>query len=173
MTVIAPDGTVTVFPISLLNRIVYVPTTGATVRITGTNLGDAPLLHAGVAVGVVLVPCAGVSDQTCYEGDAPPGEGDGLQPELGGAFASSEGFVLVVAAADQLSQVITFRYLSPVITSVVPNSSLSFPTAGGAPVSILGYNFGSLMPGSDPSSITVMLMASAELAVRSMLKYAL
>ena len=131
----------------------------------GTNLGDAPVLLAGPAARVTLSPCLGVIDQSCYVGVAPPGEGDGLQSDLGGAFSGTNGFVLALTAADQDSQIVAFRYLPPAVIGVASNSTLGLPTAGGAPLAISGVNFGALMSASSTSSISVSLLTPPALVV--------
>ncbi len=88
-------GSESTYPVSLAGGTVYVPTAaGAVLRIYGSNLGDAPTLTAAASVGIPLVPCAGVSgsDQSCYTGAAPAGEGDGLQV---GELSSSHPTALV------------------------------------------------------------------------------
>lgn len=164
VVVTAADGSNTTFPI-FTSGSVKVPTTGAVVTLIGSNLGDAPDFVAGPSMRTSLTPCPGVSDHTCYVGVTLPGEGDGLQSDLGSAFTKTNGFYLVLMAADQNSQTVSFSYLPPAITRVAPASTLGLPTAGGAPLSITGVNFGTRMSASSSSFLSVSLLTPAALVV--------
>ena len=77
VVVTAADGTSTVFPVAVTGGAVQVPSSGATITFYGSNLGDAPTMWAAAATAIPLTPCPGVTDQSCFTGPAPPGEGDG------------------------------------------------------------------------------------------------
>lgn len=80
IVVTAADGSTSTFPVLISGTTVYAPSTGATVTFYGSNLGDAPVMYAAASTTpITLTPCPGVTDQSCYFGPAPSGEGDGLQ----------------------------------------------------------------------------------------------
>ena len=64
VVVTAADGTRTTFPVSITGGSVQVPSSGATITLYGSNLGDAPTMWAAAATAIPLAPCPGVTDQS-------------------------------------------------------------------------------------------------------------
>ena len=169
-------------PASASSRILVDADGGTIVAVSGTNLGACPVITfvyanysycggscvcdpADVAAGYTLT-MAGGGGGAVLTFSAPPGAGNGTV-----ACSNTAGWTMTVGdGRGQVAPPILVGWSAPTVTAVASllvtasNGTNGFPSAGGVPITLTGFNFGVMTPFTPPSPCS--LSASPVLALR-------
>jgi hypothetical protein len=148
--------------VSFGRNVVEANTDGSSkIRFIGTNLGNAPIAYMGDSATqgfTNITACPGTAGaHTCYEASVPTGEGTGAQHEqYNGVSGKPLGYRVWLAAGNQDSAIMSFKYRAPSATSFVARIlSDDAPTIGGVIMRLSGLNLGAQVGGRPDSQLSI------------------